>query len=197
MQRGFLVAGTVLVGVVAIALGMYISGVFTHAPAKTEEGRLQASATTTIATSRKYNFSIAYPKEFSFTETLFYDGINVDSWSLIWRRPDAPAPEPVDCGVRYTDEFYLGWSVADAQATTTNLQSFNEAIAKRYADPAYAIETMGDKQVKALRGIPGMCSDATEVLWRDPSGRYTFVFSYPSETSREEEYERAIASMRL
>lgn len=192
MKRGFIVTGTVLVGVVAIALGMYISGVFEHAaPAE----QPQTSATTTTATSRKYGFSIQYPRDLAFTETLFYDGINVDSWSLIWQRPERPAPEPVDCSVRYEDEFYFGWSVADAQATTTNLRSFNGAIERRLADPSYVVETWGDKMLQVKRDIPGLCSDATEVLWREPSGRYTFVLSYPSDTDREEEYQRVISSI--
>ena len=195
MQRGFIVTGTVVVGVIAIALGMYISGVFSVPERAEEQHVASASATTTTATNRKYGFSLAYPRGFTFTETVFYDGINVDSWSLLWQRPERPAPALVDCGVRYADEFYLGWSVADAQATTTNLRSFNGAIERRLADPSYVIETWGDKILKIKRDIPGLCSDATEVLWREPSGRYTFVLSYPADTDREAEYQSVISSI--
>lgn len=52
----------------------------------------------------------------------------------------------------------------------------------------------GGKTSKIRRDIPGMCHSTTEVIWKDPSEQHLVVFTMPSETSREEDYWKVIAS---
>lgn len=138
--------------------------------------------------STKYGFDIAYPSSAKLVESVFNDNTNVDSWSIVEERPGKPEPQPVDCGVTYEDELYMSIGIADLQASAPNLKSHAEAVAKRYDDAGHMTVEQGGKRLKVEEKIPGMCREATEVLWKDESERYIVIFSYPSETKREQDY---------
>ena len=150
-------------------------------------GERSASSTDTYI-SQKYGFQFMYPHTATVIESIFDDGINMDSWTIIEQRAVRPAAQPVDCGIRYPDELYFGISIADLAATSTNMQQFSKAFSGRYDDASYMSHAVGDQLFKVRRNIPGMCGESTEVLWKDSSGRYLFSFGYPSDTAREQDY---------
>lgn len=160
------------------------------APAKQEETKRYAS--------NQFGFTFSYPASYTFSESVYNDGLNVSSWSLSQQVTARPAGQAVDCGARYPDDFSLGWSIADLQATSPNLKIQADGVRNRYDnDPKYSVETHGGTTVKVQRNISGMCADGTEVLLKDPAGRYILAFSFSSDTKREADIWKVIGSFQF
>jgi len=118
---------------------------------------------------------VKYPGELGFNVHEASPGVLTFQ---IWK---VKIPTPIECG----SEFSFIGSVFDKQVASSHIE-------KTYnTDSRYKIEKIGDKTVKIMRKVPGMCGNDDEIIFKDSTGRFIALFHLlPSESELSPEYKK-------
>ena len=154
-----------------------------------------ASGTSTaLYRNTTYDFVLSYPQSATLRESPSVLPGNIDTWNIVEERIGKEESKDIDCPAHYPDELYLSMTIADV-GVTSSLQTTASAIQKRYTDGLHTKEVHGGKTYRVQRNIPGMCANGTEAIWKAERENLFVVFTFPSDTTREEDYWKIIQSL--